>query len=105
MTTAGSDEAFGREVQAKREDRCWSKTELAAKLSTAGLKNFHPTTVSRMESGERAVRLSEALTIADVLGLRLDALSQQGPATYEDGYRDGLDAARAALDALRVHRG
>lgn len=72
MRTA--DELFGLEVQAQRESKGWSMTEFAAMLSAAGLSNFHPTTVGRMERGERPVRLNEAVIIAQVLGSTLDDL-------------------------------
>ncbi len=65
------DELFGLEVRAQRENKAWSMTEFAAKLSDAGLANFHPTTVARMERGERPVRLNEAVVIASVLGSSL----------------------------------
>lgn len=51
-----------------------TKTQLATQLSEAGLDQIHPTTVSRIESGERAIRLSEAVTIASVLGTSVEAL-------------------------------
>jgi transcriptional regulator with XRE-family HTH domain len=68
------DELFGLEVQAQREEKGWSMTEFAGMLSEAGLTNFHPTTVGRLERGERPVRLSEAVVIAGVLGSKLDDL-------------------------------
>lgn len=68
------DELFGLEVQAQREDKGWSMTEFASMLSEAGLKNFHPTTIGRLERGERPVRLNEAVVIAKVLGSALDDL-------------------------------
>lgn len=49
-------------------------TEFAGKLRDAGLSNFHPTTVSRVERGERPAKLGEASVIAQVLGASLDDL-------------------------------
>jgi len=49
-------------------------TEFAGKLRSAGLSNFHPTTVSRVERGERPAKLGEASVIAQVLGTSLDDL-------------------------------
>lgn len=70
-----TDEMFGINLQRRREKQGLSKTQFAAELSAAGMSQFHPTTISRVEAGERPVRLSEALTIARVLGLSLDELA------------------------------
>lgn len=72
--TRTPDELFGLEVAAIREGKGWSKAEFATRLAEAGLDNFHPTTVGRMEKGSRPVRLSEAVVIAQVLETRLDDL-------------------------------
>lgn len=68
------DEKFGREVKEQRERRGWSMTTFASLLSEAGLNNFHAATIGRMERGQRPVRLTEAVVIAQVLGSRLDDL-------------------------------
>ena len=49
-------------------------TEFSGKLRDAGLTNFHPTTVSRLERGERSVKLGEAYLIAQVLRCPLEEL-------------------------------
>jgi transcriptional regulator with XRE-family HTH domain len=72
--TRTTDEMFGLAVRAKREERGWSMSEFAAMLSAADLRNFHPTTVGRLERGERPVRLTEAQVIAAVLGSSIDGL-------------------------------
>lgn len=91
-----TDELFGLEVQAQREDKGWSMTEFATRLSNAGLTNFHPTTIGRMERGERPVRLSEAVVIGQVLGSRLDDLIVE-PLIGDES----LTAACDALDEAR----
>lgn len=45
-----------------------SQAELVQRLRDRGWVNVHPTTISRIEKGERPVRLSEATRIAQVLG-------------------------------------
>ncbi|MDQ0094417.1 helix-turn-helix domain-containing protein [Paeniglutamicibacter psychrophenolicus] len=69
-----TDENFGAMVREYRELRKWSMTEFASKLRDAGLANFHPTTISRMERGERPAKIGEAAVIAQVLGTQLDNL-------------------------------
>lgn len=74
VMTRTADEKFGLEVKAIREGNGWSMSTLAARLSKAGLTNFHPNTIGRLERGERAIRLSEAVIVAQVLGVSLDDL-------------------------------
>lgn len=69
-----TDAHFGRMVQEYRELRGLSKTEFASKLREVGLTNFHPTTVTRLEKGERPAKLGEASVIAKVLDASLDDL-------------------------------
>ncbi|WFR84649.1 helix-turn-helix transcriptional regulator [Arthrobacter sp. Y-9] len=68
------DELFGLAVKQLRENEGWTMSELATRLSDAGLTNFHPTTVARMERGERPVRLSEAVVIARLFDVGVDDL-------------------------------
>lgn len=69
-----TDAHFGAMVQEYREIRKLSKTDFARQLREAGLTNFHPTTVTRVEKGERPVKLGEASVIAQVLETQLDNL-------------------------------
>ena len=63
------DEAnFIRNMQILREQHGWSQGELARRMQAEGWTSFHQTTVSRIEKGERPVRLGEARGIAKVLG-------------------------------------
>lgn len=61
-----TDELFGFGVKDRREQLGWSMTELATRLRKKGLDNFHPTTIGRMERGERPIRLSEAQAVVEV---------------------------------------
>lgn len=71
---ATTDEKVGRQIQRLREAAGMSKTQLAALLSEAGQPQFHPTTITRVESGERSIRVAEALHIANALGVRFETL-------------------------------
>ncbi|WP_195849231.1 helix-turn-helix domain-containing protein [Arsenicicoccus cauae] len=85
MTTA--DERFGREVQRRREQKGWSMTRFASLLTEAGVDNFHSTTVGRIERGERPVRLSEAVAVAQVLDVPLESLIPTDAQTLTDAER------------------
>jgi transcriptional regulator with XRE-family HTH domain len=58
-------------VQELREAAGWSQTELARRMVEAGWPNYTQMTVSRTEKGERPIRLNEAASLAEVLGIRL----------------------------------
>lgn len=66
-------------MKAAREAKGWSQSALANALGGSGLNQ---SAISRIESGERAVRLSEARAIARVFGTNVDALSGT-PAAFE----------------------
>lgn len=64
-------------VQRLREERSrigLSQAEFAERLSARIGVPVYPSTVTRIEKGERAVKLDEAVAMADVLGLPITAL-------------------------------
>lgn len=65
---------FGKRVKTERESRKWSQAKMANVLSDTGIPMVHPTTIAKIEAGDRAVRIDEAAAIADVFGVSLDAL-------------------------------
>lgn len=66
--------AFGRRVREEREKRGWSQEYLAQQLhATAGI-SLHSTAVTRIERGERAVRLREAIGLVDAFDVPLGIL-------------------------------
>lgn len=69
-TTQGAEEEarFVESMKRIREELGWSQGELARRMSDAGWTAFHQTTISRIEKGERPVRLGEARGIASALG-------------------------------------
>lgn len=64
---------FAVQMSERRRAKGWSQTELAKRVTEAGIK-FHQTTVQRIESGERPLRLTEALAIADALDAKFEAM-------------------------------
>ena len=87
---------FRVRVRRERERRDWSQAELAKMLMHKGIHSMYPTTVAKIESGERSVRIDEATALADIFDVSVDALLGRS-ASFE---RDRLYAVRdAALQA------
>jgi transcriptional regulator with XRE-family HTH domain len=88
---AATENYFGKRVKDEREARGWSQAQFAQMLSDAGLKMIHPSTVAKIELGTRPSRIDEAVVVADLFGISLDALLG----------RDGLeDPASHAMTVL-----
>ncbi|WP_432457936.1 helix-turn-helix transcriptional regulator [Cellulomonas iranensis] len=92
---------FAMNLRALREALGINQSEFARRVTEAGLEGFHQTTVSRIEKGERPVRLGEAAIIAQVLGVPVDRMTGEG----EDlaalaRMRQRLAAAELARDNL-----
>lgn len=62
-----TERAFGRWVKARRTDQKMSQAELAAAISARGIA-LDASAISRIESGDRSIRLNEADAIALALG-------------------------------------
>ena len=67
---AGVNEQFGSLMKAAREGRGWSQRKLAEMLNEQGLR-LDPSAVTRIETGQREVKLREAVIIAETVGLEL----------------------------------
>lgn len=90
---------FADRIRTERIQRKWTHKQLAEFMSSNSEK-VDVTTVSKIERGERAVRISEAAVLADLFDTTVDALlgrtARQGDeATY---------ALTAALDSARRSR-
>ncbi|BCW85057.1 hypothetical protein NicSoilE8_27300 [Arthrobacter sp. NicSoilE8] len=62
------EECFRENMRTLRERKGWSQGELSRRLIEGGWSIFHQTTISRIESGDRPIKLGEARAIARVLG-------------------------------------
>ncbi|MDR6439082.1 transcriptional regulator with XRE-family HTH domain [Paenarthrobacter nicotinovorans] len=62
------EECFRENMRALRERKGWSQGELSRRLIEGGWPIFHQTTISRIESGDRPIKLGEARAIARALG-------------------------------------
>lgn len=69
-----TDQNIADNVKRLRDKHGLKQSELVDQLRANGLHDWHPTTLSRTESAERPVRLSEALVIAHVLGTTTEEL-------------------------------
>ena len=65
---------FRKRARREREQRGWSQADVAKKLTAKGIDKIHPTTVAKIESGDREVKLDEATAIADLFDMSLDVL-------------------------------
>lgn len=63
---------IGDRVRQAREARGMTQAELSQALRDRGSSHFHPTTISRIEKGERPLRLSDALALSSVLDTSVD---------------------------------
>jgi transcriptional regulator with XRE-family HTH domain len=58
------DQTIARNVKHNRERAGLSQAELAAELTASGVPGMHQTTIARIESGQRVLRLAEAVALA-----------------------------------------
>jgi transcriptional regulator with XRE-family HTH domain len=70
----GLDADVGRRIKALRKAQRISQSNLIVKMALLYGIQWHQSTVTNVERGERPLKLSEALAVADVLGVSLDAL-------------------------------
>ncbi len=83
---------YRRRITRERKKRGWSQAEVARKLQAKGIDNVHISTVSKIEAGDREIKLDEALAIAEIYGVSLDLLLGRKP--------QGQHNLRYLLDAL-----
>lgn len=65
------EDRFRQSLRQCREEQGLSMGELARRMVDAGWTDFHQSTVSRIEKGQRPVRLGEARALARLLGVHL----------------------------------
>ncbi|MGO9154344.1 helix-turn-helix transcriptional regulator [Mycobacterium sp.] len=86
-------------MKRERDRNDWSQADLSKLLQRRGLEHIYPTTVAKIESGERAVRIDEAAALADLFGVSVDALLGRG-IRHDLAYilRAVLDTARRSAE-------
>lgn len=68
------NDRFRRNLKSFREQAGWNQPELARKMVAQGWPTYSQMTVKRTEEGDRAVPLAEAVGLAEVFGVKMDAL-------------------------------
>lgn len=104
---------FRKTLKAERQRRKWSQEDFAKMLSDKRIHGIYPTTIAKIEAGDRAVRVDELAAIADLLGVSLDRLlgrdtspQQELKSTLENIYATAqhassqLEATEESLRAL-----
>ncbi|OBB73161.1 hypothetical protein A5759_16270 [Mycobacterium sp. 852014-52144_SCH5372336] len=92
-------------VRRERERRDWSQAELAKLLQDRGIASVYPTTVAKIEAGERAVRIDEATALADIFEVSVDALLGRSASFEQDrlyAVRDAALQAASGVSAIRT---
>jgi transcriptional regulator with XRE-family HTH domain len=89
-----TEDYFGKRVKDEREHRHWSQSHMAKLLSDNGIPKMHPTTIAKIEAGDRAVRIDEAAGIADLFVVSLDSLLGRRAGLEEDELTYRLRALR-----------
>lgn len=65
---------LARRLKKQREQRGWTQIRFAVEMGQLTGIHLDPTAITRIERGERSVRLNEAVAIAMTLDLLLDEL-------------------------------
>jgi transcriptional regulator with XRE-family HTH domain len=71
---------FRERIKQERERREWSQADLSKRLQAKGLEHIISSTVAKIESGDRAVRIDEANALADLFAVSVDELLGRSPA-------------------------
>jgi transcriptional regulator with XRE-family HTH domain len=86
------DDTAAARVRFYREGFGWSQSQLASKLRERGLATISQSTVWAIEKGQRRLRLSEAVEIAETFGVTLAVLLDD--ATSEDARNLAVENVR-----------
>ena len=66
-------------LRTERERRGWSQAELTHRISNHGVVGWYPSTVAKIEAGDRSVYVHELLAFADLFGVTVDTLLGRRP--------------------------
>ncbi len=91
------ERSFGTAVRHLRRDMRLNQTELAQRMTVSGVPFTQPL-LSRIESGDRGVGLTEAICIAEVLGVPFASLLQPETLT-QDERTQAIDRAKVKREA------
>lgn len=89
-----ADKAFGERLRALRNADGLTLDAVCQRMRTLGVEYMNPSTLSRIETGARPVRLAEALVISRIFEVSLEAMNP----THDD-LRTAQTLARQARDS------
>ncbi|MEV7606095.1 helix-turn-helix transcriptional regulator [Paenarthrobacter sp. NPDC089322] len=96
------EECFRENMRALRERKGWSQGELSRRLIDGGWPIFHQTTISRIESGDRPIKLGEARAIARALGSNVTTMvSLPVETSIVQGLAGAIGDVRVAQNRIR----
>ena len=98
--TDGLEDNLRKNMKAQREALGLTQSELAQRVTDAGLKGFHQTTIARIEKGERPLKAVEAITVARVLQTSVEFLVEGPTSAFLRSLAVSLDekARQISLD-------
>lgn len=95
------NETFGQRVRDIRQQLGLSQRQVATMMASTHGTPWHQTTVAKTETGERPVKLSEAVALATAFGVPVaDLLADAGPQNAAQGC---AIAARGEFESLIAH--
>lgn len=100
---------FRERLRSERVRRDWSQSDVAKMLSAKGVDGVYPTTIAKIEAGDRAVRIDELMAIAEIFEVSLDRLlgrrigaRQQDVTFVLQGFIDAARSASVQLSAIEA---
>lgn len=90
------EQAFGAEVRRLRLARGWSQSEVARRMESRGAP-IHQQQLTRIETGKRAVRLNEAMVLAQVFDRPLTDMLHRAD-DHEVAYQRALESLAELLE-------
>jgi len=100
-----AESVFAQNLKALRDDRKLSQEALAERMAERGFK-WHQATVYKVEQGGRQIQLGEARTVAEILGIPLDAMTEGTENIVALGHlRDDIhEFERVSARFLQIYR-
>lgn len=108
MQWESADVRIGRNLRALREAKGLSQKAVAQAMTERGHKSWYQNTLTRIESGEQPVKLSEAEDLKDILGTSVDRLTWATREAQETEFLYGAGAGirrtyEAVAEAVVAH--
>lgn len=97
-----ADTEVGAMVRQHREASLMSQQDLATAMRTRGYK-WSQATVWSVESGERTLRYTESLDLAEACGFQAsDKSSSEGDDRYREGVKRGIELSHEAIERMKA---